>query len=241
MSITIETTAGLYMGALAKVVPPVRHFFRIPHDPERVDVRAGDLRYRPNVGMTGRGWVRKEIVDAGVARPEIYRCRPDQTTPIGESHQWLWRWINPELSPEKACTLYGNSLAWTNQSGFPGRRNYILGRELTAQLPNFHAPLLNGGQIVEGERIGDIVYIKSLLISDPVPTAVSVLADRVYWGWGVSINPKGEANLIARLGSDGTNKPVRILWLTKLPVWLPADELHALGAGELPDARWMFT
>lgn len=223
---------------------PTRQLWRIPHDTERVNVNAGDYRYRPNVGMTGRGPVRQEIVNAGVARPEIFRVFPSQTTPIGEAHQWLWRNINYELSATRHCTLYGNKLAWTNQTGFPGRRNYVLQQDMTAQLPTFHAALLNGGQVVEGEERDGRVYIRSLLISDPVPSASDVLASRL-WGWGTSINPEGEINLIMRLGLDGTNKPVRILWLTKEPVWLPAVELHELptmfsDAGmPLPDARWM--
>lgn len=255
---------------------PAATLWRVPHDFERVNVNVDDLRYRPAVGMTGRGPVRRIVTEKGVARPEIFRVFPSQTTPIGESHQWLWRNLNPELSGEKFCTLFGPTLAWTNQSGFPPRRNYILQKDMENGLPNFHAPLVNGGHVVEGEMgfslmqairtvarssidtvrrrrsflsyrksfremltASNIVNIKSLLVSGPVPTKEVALADQVhFWSWGVSINPRGEINYITRLGVDGNYKKVRILWLTKLPVWLPADELDALAPGEIPEPIW---
>jgi hypothetical protein len=219
--------------------PEQPRLWRVPHDTERVNVDAGDFRYRLNVGMTGRGVVRREIRDAGVARPEIFRVYPDHTTPIGEAHQWLWRNLNIGLSAKKHCTLYGNKLAWTNGTGFPGRRNYVLREDMTEQLPTFDAARVNGGQIMEGEESNGRVYLRSLVISDPVPSALDAIADRLF-GYGVSINPQGEVHLILRPGLDGINIPVKILFLTRYAVWLPVDELHSLTPGQpLPDPIWI--
>jgi len=222
-----------------EILPPTVQLWRIPHDVERVNFDAKDYRYRPNIGMTGRGPVRAAVTVSGNPRPEVYRLQPDQTTPIDEAHQWLWRNINLELSPDKFCTLFGNTLAWTNNTGFPGHRNYILNKDMDKELPRFHAPLANGGQIVEGEEREGKVYIKSLLMSDPTPTADYVMSNHL-WSYGTSVNTQGEINIIARLGRDGQYKNVRVLFMTKYPVWLPAVELHKLAPGEMPDARKIF-
>lgn len=210
-------------------------YYRIPHDIERYNYDFGDLRYAgARIGV-----VRAEIRNAGVARPEVYRVYPSQTTPIGYAHQWLWKNINPELSNDKFCTLLGNSLAWTNNTGFPGRRNYILNKDLNLQLPTFHTALVNGGMILEGEEDGDKVWIKSLLVSDPVPIATEVLNSKL-WSWGTSVIPKdGSINYITRKSKLGEFIPVRILFLTKTVVWLPKDELHKLPNGFFPPPNWI--
>jgi hypothetical protein len=222
---------------LPEVIPPPpssSSLFRVPHDTERVNVNTDDFRYRPYAGMSGSGPVRQIVLEKGVPRPEVYRVFPDHQTPIREDHQWLWRWLNPGLPADKHCTLYGNALAWTNNTGFPGRRNYVMGKDLDAEKdPAFHAPIVNGGQIVEGQRVGSQVFIKSLLVGAAVPSADQALVDQVHrWSWGTSINPQGEIRRITRLGLNGSLLPVRVLWMTSQPVWLPANELHALGVGE---------
>jgi hypothetical protein len=91
-------------------------------------------------------------------------------------------------------------------------------------------------ETVTGENI---VRIKSLLVSAPVPSAAEILPSRL-WSWGVSIAPRGEINYVMREGQDGTMRRVRILWLTRDPAWLPAVELHRLPVGVFPDANWMY-
>lgn len=214
---------------------PTIQLWRVPHDVERYNLDAGDFRYAgKRVGV-----VRKEIRDAGVARPEIYRCTPDHTTPIGEAHQWLWRNINPELSGDKWRSLLGNYLAWTNQSGFPGRHDFVNNKDVNESLPNFHASLVNGGWVFEGEEDGNKVWINNLLISDPIPNVVAFLASR-KWSYGTSVIPKtGNINIITRLGMDGNYKQVRIPFLTKRRVYLPKDELHKLPNGFIPPPNWI--
>lgn len=210
--------------------------WRIPHDVERFDMDSKDLRY------TGKreGIVRKEIRDAGVARPEVFRAYPDHATRLVAKHQWLWRNINPELSGSRWATLLGNTLAWTNGTGFPGHADYVNNRELDQGLPHFHAVLLCGGAIVEGEEDGNRVWIKSLLISEPVISAEELLSSRM-WYWGTSvIPPKGDINIISRLGIDNTYKHVRVPLITTERIWLPKDELHKLDINKpLPSPTWI--
>ena len=216
---------------------------RVPHDIERVDMDAGDdgdRRYRPNVGMSGKGVVRRTIRESGKSRPEIYRVSPDHTTPLAEKHQRLWKNINPELSGIKWRTLLGNTLAWTNQSGFPGRRDYINNMDMDKSLPNFDAARVNGGMIVQITLDGATAWVDSLLTGNTVQTPEEFLNTR-RWSWGTGVTPTGNINYIQRLGIDGTYKRVRITLITVRKVWLPVDELHILKQGEpIPDPIWRF-
>jgi hypothetical protein len=219
----------------AKELPaPVLQLYRVPHDIERYNVDVDDFRYAgARVGV-----VRKKIRESSKSRPEIFRVNPDHTTRLGEGHQWLWKNINPELSNMKIRTLYGNYLAWTNQSGFPGRRDYVNRMDMDKGLPNFDAPRVNGGQILEGVEDGEKVWLKSLLITDPIPSTNSFLESGM-WAWGISISPRGNIYYINRLGIDGTYKKVRIPFITAQRVWLPKNELHKLSQGELPNPTWI--
>jgi len=214
---------------------PQIQLWRVPHDVERYDFDGDDLGYAG--ARIGR--VRKEIRDAGVARPEIYRVWPDHTTRIGEKHQWLWKDINPELSNIRWRSLLDNYLAWTNQSGFPGRHDYVNNMDVDENLPNFHAALVNGGMILEGQENGDKVWLYSLLISDPCPTASELLKTHM-WSYGTSVIPRdGSISYITRKGIDGNYKKVRVPFLTTRPVWLPKRELHKLPAGFEPPPNWI--
>jgi hypothetical protein len=229
MDIKINITTGK---------PPVQ-LYRVPHDIERFNVDLDDEVQ--GLVYTGArfGKVRKEIRDAGVARPEIYRCNPDHPTRIAEGHQWLWKNINPDLSNSKWATLLGNELAWTNNTGFPGRRDYVNHRDLDKEYPRFHASLVNGGMILEGIEDGDKIWIKSLLTSDPIPTSTDLLKTHL-WSWGVSVIPKnGSINYITRLGIDGTLKRVRVPLLTTQRIWLYKSHLHKLPLGFEPPPTWM--
>ena len=214
---------------------PSVQLYRVPHDVERYNMDKDDYRYAgARVGV-----VRKVIRESGVARPEIYRVFPDHTTPIGEKHQWLWRNINPNLSGTRWRTLLGNRLAWTNSSGFPGRRDYVNRMDMDENLPNFDAARVNGGMILEGVEEGGIVWLKSLLTTDTVPTTEEMLNSRM-WSWGTSVIPRdGSINMISRLGTDNKYYNVRIPFLTGRRVWLPLDELHKLEPGEFHKPTWI--
>lgn len=222
--------------------PDETTYFRVPHDTERIRmyVEEGertDLRYRGN----SEGKVRKVVIDTGVARPEVFRADPDHQTPLDRDHQFFWRNLNPMLSDSKFSTLYGNTLAWCNGTGAGVRHNWITGANADQKDIAFDAARFCGGAIVPGKINGNKVWLKSLLLSDPIPSAADCIAhpEWGYWYWGTSINPQGEINLIKRLGIDGRYHPVRIANITELPIELPADELHWLPEGFMPEATWL--
>lgn len=220
--------------------PSNTKLYRVPHDIERVRmyVRDGedeDFRY------TGRrdGSVRNSVIEKGDALPEVYRAYPDHQTSLSESFQWMWRYMNLMLSDKTFSSLGGDKLAWTNGTGFTTRHNYILSENVDAKDPAFDAPRFCGGAVVRGVKVGDKVFVVSMLTSEPVRKTQDIIDDPTLWYWGTSVNPSGEVNMITRVGVDGLRYSVRIPVLTRLPIYLPTDELHELPAGFIPDPRWM--
>jgi hypothetical protein len=184
--------------------------------------------------------VRQVVLNTGDPMPEVYRLNPDHHTILNCAFQWLWRNINPDLSDKRWSALLGNRLAWTNNTGFPGHVNCVLGEEMSKSFPRFDQPRACGGAILTGTERSGLLHIESMLTFQPVMSAADVLADPTKWYWGTSVNPKGEVNLIMRLGIDGQNYPVRVPLLSAQPVFLPLVELHKLPIGEpLPGPTWM--
>lgn len=220
-------------GVLELEAPPAPQYWRVPHDIERINWNAGDMRY-------GGDGYRLGPVRGSAPTPEVYRVYPDQTTPIGEAHQWLWRNLNPLLSDDKWSRLLGNAYAFTNNTGFPGRHDYVNNRDVDKELPRFHAALVCGGAILEGQELNGKVWIKSILISDPVPMAADVLADPGLWFYGTNVGADGYISFMQKKGMDDFYHTIVVPLLTKVPVYLPTNELHKLPAGFFPpDARWL--
>jgi hypothetical protein len=245
-SVSVFSDGSLQVVHPSVIAPPT--YFRCPHDIERVDWNAKDYRYRGNVDaykgdLTG-GEPRKIYSGDGVqimkAFPEVFRLKPDHHTVLDCYWQGIWRDLNPMLSDGKWSTLLGNSLAWTNGTGFPDHRNCITGEEPDAPFPRFDAPRACGGAIFKARKIENgMAWIETLLVTDKSRTASEILASRHLWFWGTSVNPSGEIGLIRRLGIDGSYHPVRVPLVTTIAVYLPLAELHALADGPLPDATWL--
>lgn len=221
--------------------PSNRRLFRIPHDVERVRmfVNEGEVK---DFRYTGRrdGSVRNSIVEKGSALPEVYRASPDHQTSLSEPFQWMWRYQNPMLSDKTFCSLGGDTLAWTNGTGFSTRHNYILNENVNEKDAAFDEPRFCGGAVVEGVKVSGKVFITSMLTSEPVRSVQDIAENQTLWYWGTSVNPSGEVNLITRMGVDGLRYAVKIPNLTRLPIYIMADELHELPAGmDIPDPRWM--
>src|SRR5689334_22728219 len=123
MDINVALSNGSqYTAELEQVVTPpsstvltTDDMWRVPHDIERININEDNFRFGGPGYRAGK--VRRDVIRLGKRLPEVYRGWPDHTTPIGEAHQWQWRRINPDLSDEKFCTLLGDELAWTNNSG----------------------------------------------------------------------------------------------------------------------------
>ena len=77
--------------------------------------------------------------------PEVHRLLPFHHVVLTEKLQWLWRDINPDMTTEKVCKLFGNGLAFCNGSGFPGHANHLLGEELDKDNPRFDQARICGG------------------------------------------------------------------------------------------------
>ena len=221
-------------------------FYRVPHDFERVAF-GRDMRYRGNVpefahSLRG-GIVRTALNESGDPipgpAPEVYRLDPDHHTPLNCHWQWILRWMNPELSEEKVATLLGNKLAWTNDTGLPGRRDCLNGSCLSCNFPRFDQPRVNGGALLTGVEVGGILRINTLKPEDTHLSAEQIVNTPGLWYWGTSISPSGSLGMITRKGMDGEFHPVRIPLLTKEVVSLPLSHLHRLSKGHMPDALWL--
>ena len=216
--------------------PELVQYYRVPHDIERVNVNADNFKYAGN--RSGR--VRQAVLDKGEALPEVYRLNPNHHTVLSCPYQWMWKNINPNLSPQKWATLMGNQLMLMNHPADEQFYNCVTGEGAGEPFPRFDQPRVCGGAILAGiEELGKL-WIDSMVITQPVKPWGNVLDNPAWWYWATSINPRGEINLITREGMDGNRYPVRIPVLTHYSVWLPLDELHKLPLGFVPhDARWI--
>lgn len=129
---------------------PQVQYYRVPHDIERYNVNLNDKA----TGMLYIGWrtgpVRSVVIQNNVPLPEVFRLLPDHQTPLYDRWIRLWRAINDELDDDHFCRILDNALFLTNKTGWPGRRNIILGRDLDNGFPAFHAPIVTGGAIFAG-------------------------------------------------------------------------------------------
>jgi hypothetical protein len=186
------------------------------------------------------GHVRDVVTNSNQTLPEVYRLLPDHVTPLSSGWVRLWKDLNPALDVEHFGTLLGNTVAWTNGTGWPGRKNVLLGENLDQADPAFDHPRLCGGALLKGAEWNGTLFIQSMLVSDPVPAADYVLDRPWLWYWGTQIAPSGNVTYIQRTGMDGRLHPVRIPLVTKLPVYLPIAWLDKLPLGFVPvDGRWM--
>lgn len=230
MTLPIKVSLG------TAVTPPLVQYWRQPHD---VELRAGGVTADIDRIYMGDG------NHSGTARgmtinatPEVYRVLPGQQTPLSPEWIRLWKDLNPDLSVEVFCGLLDNGLAWTNNTGWPGRRNCLTGDLMddpTAKDPAFHEPLINGGALLRGTFEAGNLLIDSLLTSwTIVPPASWVFERPWYWSWGVNVNSEGVVTWIQRTGMDGRKHNVRIPFITRLPVYLPLTWLDPMPGGFNP-------
>lgn len=213
-------------------------YYRVPHDIERKNWNTKDFLYMGDGYRDGP--VRQPVINADDSLPEVYRLDPDIHVILDCAWQRLWRDLNPMLSDRRWSSLLGNALAWTNNTGFPGKRNCITGEDSDEQFPRFDQQRTCGGAIHTGIERSGMLLIDSMLVDNRVPTVEEVLDNPSFWYWGTSINPHGKINLIPRLGIDGNYYPVRVPNVTKTQVFLPLNELHKLPLGsEIPSPTWL--
>lgn len=224
-------------------IPSVQ-YFRVPHDKElrnantQADLNSTDRVYRGDGNQDGE--VRERVRDSGQTLPEVYRLLPDQTTALSCNLIKLWRDLNPFLSLETFGTILGNSFAFTNNTGWPGRRNCLTNKDMTAQDPTFHAPLICGGAVLKGSAMGDRLFIQNLSNREVVPPASYVMARPWLWFYAVQVAPSGNITYINKMGTDGRLHPVIVPFVTAQPVWLPLAWLDKLPSGFIPPSpMWL--
>lgn len=244
-SVSVLRDGSLNVQAVAPPHPPGLQLFRQPHDVEmRRGTSAASLD-RVYMGDGARsGPVRESVAESGKTLPEVYRLTPDHQTALPPSWIRLWRDLNPMYSTETFITVLGNTYAWTNNTGWPGRKNCLTGELMDDPLakdPAFHAPLINGGALLKGQEVDGYLLIDSMSTGwAQVPTAEWVLERPWYWFYGTQVNPDGVVTFMTRTGTDGQRHPIRVPFVTRLPVSLPLAWLDRLPVGFIPsDPRWM--
>jgi hypothetical protein len=227
-------------GALLLDEPPVIDqpfpLWRQGHDKELTapgpSAKSPDRNYRGNASGTAR--------DTGLrSTTESFRLSPDHQTPLDCRWQKLIRDINPDSPAEVVDTVLDHTWAFANKTGLdvPGRRNCRTGAymgDADATWPAFHAPIVCGGALLSGYEEGGNLHIYSLLTSLPVPTAEYVLSRPFLWFYAVAVNPEGQVTFMTMAG-----KPVRVPFITRLPVYAPLAWLHRLPPGQTPGPLWM--
>jgi hypothetical protein len=212
----------------------IKQYYRIPHDVERKNA-VDDLRFMSD-GVKRN--VRAKVIDEQKRFPEVYRALPFHHVLLNCPCQWLWRRANRMLSDERWATLAGNELMLCNTTGLPYRYNCIdnAGKPIPKDVkyPAFDQARLFGGCIKEGAEISGLVYIKSMLISEPIKSVDEMLSDISYWHYATSVGVDGTIRYITRKGIDGKYHKVVIPHLTAKPIYLPADEVEALPRGITP-------
>ena len=141
------------------------------------------------------------------------------------------------MTSVKFCKLFGNKLAFTNGSGFPGHANYILGEELDQPDPRFDQARICGGAVVAEKKHDDqYVWIETIDVRKPIPSAEYVMA-RPWLYYHATL-----AGDIIRMFPQGEGKPVYVPLLSALSaqagvdgVKLPRWKLQKWTKPELPD------
>lgn len=102
---------------------------------------------------------RPEVIERGVPLPEIYPLLPNQFTKLTFNWQWLWKYLNPLMSPLDWRKLLHYERAFTNLNGFdkPGdpRADHVNERDMQSPLPKIEA-LVCGGAFLTGKP--DVMY-----------------------------------------------------------------------------------
>lgn len=211
--------------------------YRKPHDLEIIDYDSGNWNYGGDGYRLGK--VRGAVLDSNKGMPEVYRL-DDQQTLLDCGWQRLWRAINPKLSDGTWGSLLGNSLAWTNRTGFPGRYNCITGEDFGQKNPAFNSSIVNGGAVLKCTVQGDSLLVNNLMVDSTPPPAEEMLESPWLWFWGTTILPSGKINYMVRKGTDGLMYPVRVPFVTESPVLIPIEWMHKLPLNSpIPDARWL--
>lgn len=213
MSLQISVVPTLAPAVVPEPRPPL---WRVLHDKE-----IGPL-FRPNL-------------------PEVFPMFPNHHVPFGEMYQRLSFEMNRQyLSADKWTAVYSFQRFVTNEQGFGNdgdpRANYILGRNLTYDLPRVEV-LTCGGSLLTGTVSGTNLIVRTLDAWGDAPTADWLRAHRWFSVYAVSVDsrgtprrfPQGEqpngymADIIHPLIADPCRFPAITIPLSRLERWTDVD------------------
>lgn len=141
------------------------------------------------------GKVRDEVIERGVALPEVNPFIDNHFTALTEKWQWLWKNLNQSMTKLQWRALLDYQRAFTNQNGFDKpndqRADYVNNRDLTKPLPKMEA-LVCGGATVAVDRIeGQYAWIKTLNGLNPPPPVEYILARPWLYFHATTVRPNG--------------------------------------------------
>jgi hypothetical protein len=216
--------------------------YRQPHDKELIypgpSLKTPNRNYRGNSNGTPRDTKGKTI-------PEPYRLYPEHQVPLDCGWQKLIRDCNPEHKDDVVDNILDQAWILANNTGLgtPGRKNCRTGAYMNdplAKWPALHTPLICGGTLLAGTVQNNLLQIKSLRISDPVPSAQYVLEHIELWFYLVELNSKGVVTFMTLSAKDGTRKPVRMPLISNQQLYAPVAWFHRIAAGsDIPSPLWM--
>ncbi len=238
-------------------VLPARPLWLVPHDRMRYDYdnrSGGGWRFNPAINGKARASARL----TNASKPEVYWYYPDHSTKLSDAHVQLLVGINPDLSPDKARTLLGVGLAYCNGTWGVLDKARLMGGSIITGTTSYALTqgLVDMGRLARSlvgkSLVGvkaeyqslvsathNILNIKTIILGDPVPSAQTVLNDITLWHWSVGVQPDGDINMWLRRGIDGNMHNVRMLNISRLPIYYRLDELYKLPDGFTPNAQWM--
>lgn len=165
--------------------------------------------------------------------PEPFRAYPGQTIPVKNYADlvYLLYDLNPSYLPSRVEALLDTGLCWCNPAWGVMTDSVI-----------------TGGAVLEVEKIdAGRVYFRSILISDPIPSAEYVLSHHLST-IATSVHRDGRPCIMTRPNGcrnpDGTPERSQVrMFIVRAnpePLWFLAEDVQILEPGfEPPSAVWM--
>ena len=147
----------------------------------------------PAPGPRWVGWRCLHVAEGGYEsdngmpeiRPALPNPRPVRMT---EELQYLSYDVmrrNPEINSELWARVHGTTVAFTNENGLPGRRDYINRRDLNEEYPKLMKALICGGMFIRGDVVGNnlqcIPGVHGIDANKPLPTPQQVIDNNWYF------------------------------------------------------------
>lgn len=131
-----------------------------------------------------------------VGMPEVHPLFPNHHSPFQKWAQLVSFEMNPwfRMLKDRWRDVYHYGYAYTNNQGFgipnDPRADYVNMRDILKELPRVEA-LVNAGSLIEGERNGDWVKVKTLDFNAPV-TLEYLQTHPQFWTRGVYAGGTGQ-------------------------------------------------